>query len=193
MSRLTQANGDDLRNFITTTARVWMNLKLVKYNSFGVEVLIAQKPGSDFTNATVFNEGDNQSGTAHDTLWYRANAKGKNLICLTTGLDSYEAVRMYPGLVTQIDGAFPWGGAVIDTRYGIIVGVSGFKEDEDILFAKTILNRLVMLLDRDGNDVLIDARKRGEQAGQAGADRFTRITEGLEQIGSAAIFPGQVS
>lgn len=175
MSRLTVADCTDLKHFIAATASAWSGNELVKWNSYGVEILLATKPGSDFTNATVLNEGESRPNTAHDTMWYRYNAKGKNLICLATGMDSYEAVRTYPGLVARIEGAFPWGGAVIDTRYGIIVGVSGFKEDEDVLFARTILGRIVMLVNRAGNEVLIDARKRGEQAGQAGADRFTRI------------------
>lgn len=193
MSRLTVADCTDLRHFIAATASAWSGNELVKWNSYGVEILLATKPGSDFTNATVLNEGESRPNTAHDTMWYRANAKGKNLICLATGMDSYEVVRTYPGLVARIEGAFPWGGAVIDTRYGIIVGVSGFKEDEDILFARTILGRVVMLVDRAGNEVLIDARKRGEQAGQAGADRFTKDSHGLKKIGSVNIFPGQVS
>lgn len=179
MTRISTENSSELQRFISVTASVWKNTRLVKENSYGVEILVAQKPGSDFNEATVINAGETVSGMPHDTLWYRENAKGKNLICLATGLDSLDAVRLYPGLVAQIRRAFPWGGAVIDTRYGIIVGVSGFKEDEDILFARTILNRLIMLLDREGESVLTDARTRGEQAGEAGADRFTRYGQGL--------------
>ena len=172
--RLTEDNDADLRKFIDVTAKVWMGENLIKWNSYGVEILVAQEPGSDFSGASVHNFGETIPGTPHDTLWYRLNAKGKNLICLATGKDSYEAVHTSQGLVAQIEGAFPWGGAVINLEYGLIVGVSGFKEDEDILFARAICNRAVMLLDRGGEAVLTFARDRGEQAGEAGADRFTR-------------------
>lgn len=192
-SRTTPAHEAELRKFIEVTAAAWMTGGLVKENSYGVEILVARTPGADFTNATVLNVGETNPGVPHDTLWYRANAKGKNLICLATGMDSHEAVRTWQGLVAQIEGAYPWGGAVIDTHYGLIVGVSGFKEDEDILFARTIRNRAVMLLDRDGEAVLAVARARGEQAGLAGADRFTRAAVGLTKVGSATVFPGQIS
>lgn len=189
-NRLSLENESDLRKFITETAQNWMSSELIKFNSFGVQVLIAQNPGNDFTDSTVCNFGEDFTGTPHDTLWYRENAKGKNLICLATGLDSLDAVRLYPGLVARIHRAFPWGGAVIDTRYGIIVGVSGFKEDEDILFARTILNRLIMLLDREGESVLTDARTRGEREGRPGTDRFTRYGQGLT-IDQINAFPRQ--
>ncbi len=181
MSRISTDNTADIMKFIPATADAWMIDGLIKHNSYGVEILVFQTPGADFTNTTVLNAGETVQGMPHDTLWYRDNAKGKNLICLATGLDSLVAVRTYPGLVAQIEGAFPWGGAVIDACYGIIVGVSGFKEDEDILFARTILNRVIMLLDRDGEAVLADARTRGEQTGQAGADRFTRIEKPVDR------------
>lgn len=168
MPGFTKAITANLENFIWVTANAWMNAQLIKTNSYGVEILIDGYPEL-VTGYTV-------SGSVHDEYWYQDNAHGKSLVCLNTGMDSHEAVRLHQGSLRNIDGAFPWGGAIID--HGIIVGVSGFKEDEDILLARTILNRLVMLLNREGEAILAEARERGEHwsGGDPSVDdyRFTR-------------------
>jgi hypothetical protein len=174
-SRLTQEQYEDIKEFIKSTEKAWRAAGLIKDNSFGVELLVAERPSSDFSNVDSFEFGRTRGGAEHDQAWYVENGHGKNLICLATGIDSHEAVRLWQGKVALIEGAYPWGGAVIDTEYGLIIGVSGFEEDEDILFARTIRNRLVMMMDRDGQHVLDDARQRGDQPGEAGADRFTRV------------------
>lgn len=173
--RFTATMYDRLDFFIGVTADAWISEELVKPNSYGVELLVAERPGSDFTNTEKYLFGETRTGVEHHRGWYTDNAHGKNLICLETGMDSHEAVRLWQGLVAQIEGAFPWGGAIIDLHYGLIIGTSGFKEDEDLLFSRTVRNRVVMMLDRAGTVHLDDARSRGEQEGEAGADRFTRV------------------
>jgi hypothetical protein len=174
MSRLSSDIIDLTQGFIQRTAKAWMEGRLIRCNSYGVEILVAQRPGSDFADAAARTFYWTLDGAEHGAPWYIDNAHGKNLICLATKMDSHEAVRSWQGLVRQIEGAFPWGGAVIDPNYGLIIGTSGFKEDEDILFSRTVRNFVVMHLDREGTGVLTDARDRGEQEGEAGADRFTR-------------------
>jgi hypothetical protein len=166
----------DIRGFITVTASLWMQAGLIKANSFGVELITALQPGGNFAVRASYEAfGLTDSKAEHPMEWYCDNAHGKNLICLVTQMDSHEAVRLWPGLVSQITGAYPWGGAVIDLAYGLIIGTSGFKEDEDLLFSRTIRNYVVMLLDRGGDDVITDARQRGAQRGTDGIDRFTRL------------------
>lgn len=178
--RLTQVITTDLQRFIRATASAWMNPAegLVKRNSFGVEILVARQPRSEFAEADVHHFGASHFDMPHNNIWYEDNAHGKNLVCLATGMDSHEAVRLYQGALRNVDGAFPWGGAIIDKAYGIIVGVSGFKEDEDILFARTIRNYLVMLMDREGQSVLDNARSGGEDDATDPSDRFTRRIDG---------------
>lgn len=177
MHRLSPAVIADLNDFIPDTAKAWIQGGRVKPNSWGVEVLaLPMSLGSGWAGANydryVFSR-TKPEGT-HPGTWYVENAGGKNKICIFTGIDSHEAVRLYQGLVGRIHGAFPWGGAIIDLVYGIIIGTSGFKEDEDILFSRTIRNRTVMQMDREGELVIMDARRRGDQEGEAAADRFTR-------------------
>lgn len=169
----------DLNAFIPLTATAWMDGDAIKLNSYGVVILVAPLPGSDFTNAVMHEFGEsmpnatyNEPGLPHNMEWYIENAQGKNLVSRHTGRDSHEAVRLYQGAVRYLRGAFPWGGAVIDTAYGLIVGTSGFKEDEDILVSRTVRNRIVMLLDREGDANLEAARDRGDKEGEDGADRF---------------------
>lgn len=143
----------------------------VKSNAWGIEICIEVKDGPKVLIAFgVSKEGDH-----HYEGWYIANARGKNLVCTSTGLDSHEAVRVWQGKLAMIDGVFPWGGAVIDEHYGLCIGFSGCKEDEDILIARDVRNWLIMHADRVGEALLKDARDRGEQEGRAGADRFTRM------------------
>ena len=168
----------DLNAFIHLTVEAWMDGEAIKHNSWGTVVLVAPRPGSDFGCLTRHEFGYTHAEAAHPRSWYVDNADGKNIVCLGTGLDSHEAVRLWQGLVRQLEGAFPWGGAVIDTDYGLIIGTSGFKEDEDILVSRTVRNWIVMMLDREGEDVLTDARDRGEQPNEAGADRFTKLSSG---------------
>jgi hypothetical protein len=165
---------DLLEEFLTTTFEAWMAHGLIKPNSWGCVVLVAKKPGSDFTGAKRREFGSTREGAEHPRKWYIENADGKKVACLETGMDSHEAVRLWQGLVTGVEGIYPWGGAVIDTDYGLIVSISGFEEDEDILCSRTGRNRLVMMMDRAGEANLNDARQRGKQEGEAAADRFTR-------------------
>lgn len=178
-SRLGERIVADLSAFIPLTAEAWMDGDMIKLNSWGTVVLVAPRPGSDFTGHSRLEFGHTHASGKYPKRWYVDNADGKNIICLGTGLDSHEAVRLWQGLVRQLEGAFPWGGAVIDLHYGLIVGTSGFKEDEDILVSRTVRNRIVMLLDREGDHILNDARERGEQEGVAGADRFTKRPSGV--------------
>lgn len=171
--------GDDFVSTATTTATAWMSRGLIKTNSWGVVVLFAARPGSNFTIAERFTHKHDQAGAERDGSWYVDNADNKSLISKETGMDSHEAVRLYQGALAHLDGAFPWGGAVIDTAYGLIVATSGFKEDEDIFFSRTLRNRIVLQLDRLGDIVLGDARARGGQEGEAGADRWTKRASGL--------------
>jgi len=172
-TRFTKEDLEDLRKFMHVSTDAWMQDRLIRVNSFAIVVLIASRPGSDFEGASQFVIGRTLQDAEHDQLWYITNADGKNAICLETGMDSHEAVRVWQGLVSQIDGAFPWGGAIIDPNYGLIIGTSGFKEDEDIFVSRTARNRLVMMCDRGGDSVINDARERGEQPMPDGADRFT--------------------
>lgn len=165
-----------LTTFIQVTASAWMDAGLIKQNTYGVEVLVADD--DDFENAAPHMFGTEEypnPDPVKNIDWYRKNAHGKNLAAIAAGMDSHEAVRLWQGALSKIEGVFPWGGAVIDLHYGICVGVSGFAEDEDILFARTIRNYLVKLLDREGQTMLDDARERGQQEGDAAADRFTRV------------------
>lgn len=161
-------------DFIGYTAKAWMDHGIVTTNSYGVQLLIASRPGGDFSDGAVRAFGLTLPNTEHDEHWYIANASGKNLICLETNMDSHEAIATWPGLVRQIKGAFPWPGAVIDLHYGLCIGTSGFDGDEDLMFSRAIRNFIVMHLDREGKLVLDDAAARGELEGEAGADRFTR-------------------
>lgn len=170
---------DDLLGTATITAAAWMSGGLIKRNSWGVVVLFAARPGSDFTTAERFTIKHDQAGAKRNGGWYVDNADNKSLISKVTGLDSHEAVRLYQGALAHLDGAFPWGGAIIDAAYGLIVATSGFEEDEDILFSRTIRNRIVLQLDRLGDIVIGDAHARGEREGDAAADRFTRRASGL--------------
>jgi hypothetical protein len=174
MSRLSSDIIDSTHQYIVATAHALMEAGLIRRNSYGLEMLVASQPGGDFTGAAMHTFGCTKDVAEHGTPWYIDNAHGKNLICVATKMDSHEAVRLWQGLVRQIEGAFPWGGAVIDLHYGLIIGTSGFKEDEDILFSRAVRNFVVMHLDREGTGVLTDARDRGEQKGDAAADRFTR-------------------
>lgn len=164
-----------LSEFVPATIESWIDAGLIKRNNYGVELRVAKAPGGNLAEADLYHYGFSVEGGNHDVEWYQKNAHGKILACLVTGRDSHEAVRLYQGVLANYEGIFPWGGAVIDQAYGIVVGTSGGKEDEDILVSRTIRNFLVMHLDRLGQAQLDDAHTRGEQEGEAGADRFTRI------------------
>ena len=169
--RVTEEILQDLERFARKTAEVWQQAGLIKKNSFGVQLNLADAYGG-FRSVASFHHSDPEA--EHDGRWYVENANGKNIVCELTRLDSHEGVRLYQGVLAGVDGVFPWGGAIIDLAYGLIIGTSGFKEDEDILFSRTLRNYLVMLLDRAGQASLDEARQRGEQKGEPGADRFTR-------------------
>lgn len=178
-------NEEMLKQFTGSIILTLQRCDLIKVNSWGVEVLVAERPGA----ASSFDElylrvkfGRSLPEGKHDERWYIANAHGKNLVCLHTGMDSHEAVRTWQGTI-DIEGAFPWGGAVIDTHYGVCIGVSGFREDEDLMVARAIRNFIVMHLDRAGQAWLDDARARGEDDAADPADRFTRDTSDHDNLG----------
>jgi hypothetical protein len=173
MSRISGLLPHRLKSFIGSTAEAWKGDQHIKFNSYGVEVLVAKRPGPNFEGADVYTFGRTQPNAQHDRHWYVENAHGKSVICLETGTDSHEAVRVWQGLVAELDGAYPWGGAVIDLHYGLVVSTSGFEEDEDILFSRTVRNFIVMWMDRDGQRQLDAARARGELPIPEGIDRFT--------------------
>jgi hypothetical protein len=165
---------NDLERFTKSTALAWVEDGLVKPNSYGVVVVASEQPGN-FDDTHSYRFGWTKTSAEHDMDWYIENALGKTLICQQSGKDSHEATRLWQGTLIGLEGAFAWGGAIIDIDYGLIIGTSGFKEDEDILFSRSVRNRCVMLLDREGKALLDDARQRGEQQGDAGANRFTRV------------------
>lgn len=172
----TRINEEMLKRFAGSIILTLQRSDLIKVNSWGVEVLLAERPGSDFSELFFrLKFGRSLPEGKHDEDWYIQNAHGKNLVCLHTGMDSHEAVRTWQGTI-DIEGVFPWGGAVIDTHYGVCVGVSGFREDEDLMVARAIRNFIVMHLDRAGQAWLDDARARGADDAEDPADRFTRVT-----------------
>lgn len=176
-SRLTPAMLEDIEYFITATIRSWQENDLIKVNSYAVLIRVAQRPfggfESDFSDHTF---GDSRHDAEHDYDWYAENVLGKAKACEVARMDSHEAVRRHPGALAYENGTFPWGGATYDALNGLIVSVSGFREDEDILFAHTVRNFVVMLLDRFGQLRIDDARQRGELEGEEGANRFTWTT-----------------
>jgi hypothetical protein len=173
-SRVTPSMFEDLDRYIVVTLNAWRADKLVKQNSYGVVLLAPDTIGGDFSIENRHLWSDSYPGAEHNGAWYVQNADGKNEISRVTERDSHEAVRLYQGLVAQIAGGFPYGGAIFDPVYWLTIGTSGFKEDEDILFSRTVHNRLVLLLDRAGDKTIGDARTRGDRSGDAGADRMTR-------------------
>jgi len=182
LNRLSDAVVGDIGEFIRGTAEAWIDQRFLKRNSFGVEIYVAERPNStDFgdlgQSGLLF--GNTLAGAEHDIDWYQENAHRKNLISAETGMDSHEAVRLWPGLLVQLEGGYPYGGAVIDIPYGLLIGTSGFEEDEDLMFSRAIRNCIVMLMDREGNEQLIDARRRGQRAGELGAERFTVVSDAL--------------
>jgi hypothetical protein len=182
LNRLSDAIVNDLEAFIAQTAEYWMMANLIRCNSYGVEIYVAECPNStDFgdTDSAGLLFGETLPNAKHGVDWYQENAHRKNLISAETGLDSHEAVRLWQGLLVQLEGGYPYGGAIIDVRYGLLIGTSGFEEDEDILFSRTIRHRIAMLMDREGSAALIDARRRGQREGELGADRFTQLSAGF--------------
>ena len=171
-SRLSEGVLASVAKMIAVTAKAWIDAGLVERNSYGVEVVVAPRPGADFAGATRHAfEGDIE-GSERSGEWFVDNAAGKNRICEATGMDSHVAIRLAPGSVSGLRGAFPWGGAVIDSARGVIVGTSGFHEDEDILFSIAVSHHLAMLLDREGAAELMAARER-ERGADATTARFT--------------------
>lgn len=171
-SRLNQGALANLRRMITVTGRAWVDAGLVTKNSYGVVVTVARAPGANFEGASEHEFPEDVEGSPLPAAWFVENARGKSRICESTGLDSHVAIRLHPGSVIGLRGAFPWGGAVIDTAHGLIVGTSGLHEDEDILFSLLVRDYLTMLLDREGTDTLMAARER-ERGEDAATARFT--------------------
>jgi len=171
-SRLSEGVLESVAKMISVTAHAWIDAGLVERNSYGVEVVVAPRPGADFAGATRHCFDADVEGSERPGEWFVDNAAGKNRICEATGMDSHVAIRLVPGSISGLRGAFPWGGAVIDSARGVIVGTSGFHEDEDILFSLAVRHHVAMLLDRDGAGELMAARER-ELGADATTARFT--------------------
>ena len=171
-SRLSDAVLAGLDRMISVTAQAWIDAGLVERNSYGVQVVVAPRPGSDFEGASRHSFTHDVEGSQLAGDWFVDNVAGKIRICETTGMDSHLAIRVHPGSVVGLRGAFAWGGAIIDPAYGLIVGTSGFHEDEDMLFSRTVLAHLTMALDREGLAALTAARER-EHGEDAATARFT--------------------
>jgi hypothetical protein len=171
-SRLSDGVLAGLRQVIEVTGRAWIDAGLVAKSSYGVVVMVAAGPGGNFEGAATHSFAHDVEGAAHPGAWFVDNANGKIRICVATGMDSHVAIRLRPGALAGLGGAFPWGGAICDRGYGVIVGTSGFHEDEDIVFSRTVRNHLTMLLDREGSAALGAARER-EHGPDAATARFT--------------------
>ncbi len=171
-SRLSDGVLSALSTMIAVTGRAWIDAGLVRNNSYGVVVVVAPGPGSDFEGASRHSFDHDVEGSELPGAWFVDNATGKSRICEATGLDSHVAIRLHPGTVVGLRGAFAWGGAIIDPAYGVIVGTSGWSEDEDILFSRAVRAHLAMLLDREGTAALMAARER-EHGPDAATARFT--------------------
>jgi hypothetical protein len=171
-SRLSDSVLADVSRMIAVTGRAWIDAGLVENNSYGVIVIVAARPGTDFEGAARHSFEHDIDGSELDGAWFVDNAVGKSRICETTGMDSHVAIRLHPGSVVGLRGAFAWGGAIIDPAYGVIVGTSGFHEDEDILFSQTVRSHIAMLMDREGTATLMAARER-EHGPDAATARFT--------------------
>ncbi len=171
-SRLSESVLADLRRMISVTGQAWIDAGLVRNSSFGVQLLVAERPGSDFEGASRHSFPHDVDGSELAGAWFVDNVAGKARICEATGMDSHVAIRINPGSVVGLRGAFPWGGAVIDPAYGLIVGTSGFSEDEDIAFSRAVGSYVAMLLDREGTAALMAARER-ERGEDAATARFT--------------------
>jgi hypothetical protein len=171
-SRLSDSMLADLRRMISVTGQAWIDAGLVENNSYGVQVVLAARAGTDFEGASRHSFPHDVEGSELGGAWFVDNVAGKIRICEATGTDSHVAVRLHPGALVGLRGVFPWGGAIIDPAYGMIVGTSGFHEDEDILFSQTVRSHLAMLLDREGTAALMGARER-EHGEDAATARFT--------------------
>ena len=171
-SRLSDSALASLDRMISVTAQAWIDAGLVEHNSYGVLVVVAARPGTDFEGASRHSFPHDVEGSQLGGDWFIDNVAGKIRICETTGMDSHLAIRVHPGAVVGLRGAFAWGGAIIDPAYGLIVGTSGFHEDEDILFSRTVLAHLALALDREGTAALMAARER-EHGEDAATARFT--------------------
>ncbi len=171
-SRLSDSVLSALDRLITVTGHAWMDAGLVVRHSYGVEIVVARHAGGRFDGAARHAFERDVAGSQLGGAWFVGNAAGKNRICETTGMDSHVAIRLHPGSVLGLSGAFPWGGAVIDAARGVIVGTSGWNEDEDILFSQMVRSHLAMLLDREGTALLMAARER-EHGPDAASARFT--------------------
>jgi hypothetical protein len=171
-SRLSEGALGAVGELIAVTGRAWIDAGLVARCSYGVVVVVAVAPGRDFAGAARHSFPHDVEGSELDGAWFIDNVSGKIRICEASGSDSHVAVRLHPGALVGLRGAFPWGGAIIDTNYGLIVGTSGFVEDEDIAFSQTVLSYLRLLLDREGTAALMAARER-EHGPDAATARFT--------------------
>src|SRR5258708_39201865 len=60
-TRLTGNILSDIDGFIDATATTWMGEKLIKRNSYGVEILVARLPSGDFATAFPHYLGETNS------------------------------------------------------------------------------------------------------------------------------------
>lgn len=173
--RLTHAEWDLVERYIRSKGEAWIVDGIAEPNSFGlVASTFGRSPSGELLLEDTMVVDHNQVGGKHPPEWYVENAYGKREISRATGMDSLVAVRMNPGLVANVQDGFAWGGAVIDFTFGLIVAISGFKEDEDVQFAKDVLNFIIMLINRRGKAVIDDAHKRAKVDGVDQEDRMTR-------------------
>ena len=172
MTSLSEGTLADLARMIRVTGHAWIDAGLVQNNSYGVVVALAAGPGGSFEGASRYSFPHDIEGSKLGGDWFVDNVAGKIRICEATGVDSHLAIRLHPGALVGLRGAFPWGGAIIDPAYGLIVGTSGFHEDEDIVFSRAVRSYLAMLLDREGTAALMAARER-EHGPDAATARFT--------------------
>ena len=161
---------DGYRDFVSRTIDLWREMGIVKPNPYGVVLgLVEDGKIVDQLDYYFEVEGGKQPG-----IWYFENALGKAVLSAEVGLDSVEITRLRPGLSLGIDGAFPWGGAVVSEVYPIVVGVSGGAGDEDDLIGRTVLAWAEMQIDRAGRAWLDQALERaGNDDPRAALDRFT--------------------
>jgi hypothetical protein len=172
--RLIMAQYEQVAAMVRAVLDAWRKAGLIKGNSYAVTIRVGLRPGGDLSRCDHYAIKDSVEGAEHDGDWYEENADSKGIICRETGMDSHEAVRLYPGLIAHLNGAYPYGGGVIDLLYSLLICTSGFEEDEDIMISYLVLDLVIMMLDRTGQAMADDADRRGDQPGPAGADRFTR-------------------
>jgi hypothetical protein len=162
----------DIETYVREMVAWRMQNGSVKHNSWGIEIQILDISDREAQPEYIVL-GSTLPGAGHNDEWYMDNANGKNRVGIATGLDSHVALSLYPGLLAEVDGVFPWGGAVADKPYGLYLAFSGGRPDEDLLVVRDVHNWLVMHADRVGRSRIQAALDRGHQDGRPGHSRFT--------------------